>query len=604
MLLTVFISCIFNSPAIAAKALPVNGTHYFSSLARGMKTPGWQRSAKSRSSAVRLSDSERILRYQIGRSEVFNTFNFATNDWEQTEAKLVSVSDNFLIYLETDNRRGETIDISKLSNELETKIYPTTTRYFGRENRPGVDDENRITILLMDIRDNAAQGNSYTSGYFNRGDCYRPEELPADSKLKSNQREMLYVDTDPSEVNSTEFFGTIAHELQHLIHFHHDPEEYDWVDEGCAQINTWFCGYGHPRQITAYQKTPDNSLIAWAPWNQIANYGQTYLWNLYLISRYLKTDEARQKFFTSLVASRKTGAVGFNSALAQFNSTFEEAFANFCIAGFLNHSGLKPAAYTFGKLLEDFRLPDSGYYTSYPAMIRSNVSLWGADMFKFNLATAGNRLRVDFAGDLTNIDNEFSVILLFIDETGNKVIGRHHIDNIKSTTPRRNVISRVMLPGHNNGDYDYPPPPAVKTQMGHIEVGIPNGASVMNLLVIGQAPADMPDSMLAWSPKANYRIDIKTIGAAATAPAAAVASFRTDLLKLYADLSADASIETLEERTVQLESLHKQILSDVKSALSAGNTTLAEDYINAAADKETLSALHRDLQTMQIHNSR
>ena len=604
--LTALISGIFSSVGMAATPPTARGTHYFSELTRGMKAPAWQRSSGSRSMRNTFSEAEKNLRTQIGSHDTFWTFNFATNAWEQTEASLAATSDNFLIYLESDNQRGRKIDIDRLINELEKTVYPTTTRYFGQESSPGVDDENRITILMMDIKDNAAQGKAYTSGYFNRGDGYRPDEIPAGSDLKSNQREMLYIDTDPSEVNTTEFFATIAHELQHLIHFHHDADEYDWVDEGCAQINTWFCGYGHPRQISAFQKTPDNSLVAWSPWNQVANYGQTYLWNLYLINRYLKTDAERQQFFNDLVTSRKAGIEGFNSALSQFKTNFAEAFSNFYIASFLNQPGFKPAAYTYGSLLEDFSLPTNGYYTSFPATMRDSVSIWGADMCKVNLAAAGRQIRVDFAGDLTTLDNQFEVILLFADEVEKKVIGRHQMTNIKSTTPRRPAISRVMLPGHNNGDYDYPAP-AVKTQMGDIEVEVPAGANVMYLLIIGKAPADVPDSMLSWSAKANYRIDIRTVAGDAAMAAAAASTpelLKTGLLRQYIELGEVVS-NNHTERASHLEALHKEILGDVNRAFTAGDSTLADAYLDSIAasdDPAILAALVRDLQAQKAFN--
>lgn len=605
--LTALISGLFSSVGMAATPPTAGGTHYFSAQAKGMKAPTWQQSSGDRRVMRNTSgEAEKLLRAQVGDRETFWTFNFGNNTWEQTEASLAAASDNFIVYLEKGNQRCSEIDLDKLISELEQKIYPTTTRYFGQESRPGIDNEERITILLMDIKDNAAQGKAYTSGYFNRGDCYRPDEIPADSDLKSNQREMLYVDTDPSEVNTPEFYATIAHELQHLIHFHHDADEYDWVDEGCAQINTWFCGYGHPRQISAFQKAPDNSLVAWSPWNQVANYGQTYLWNLYLISRYLKTDEARQQFFNSLVTSRKAGIDGFNAALDQFKTNFSEAFANFYIASYLNQPGLKPVTYTYDKLLENFSLPINGYYTSFPAMIKDSVSIWGADMSKINLAAAGSKIRVDFAGDLTTLDNQFEVILLFADEVEKQVIERHHITNIKSTTARHTGISRVMLPGHNNGDYDYPAPP-VKTQMGHSEVDVPKGADVMYLLVIGKAPADVPDSMLSWSSKSTYRIDIKSIGSHADAAAAAdiaPVAMRSDLLAQYIELSDSANPDS-DESTSYLEAMHKQILSDVNNTFAAGNQNLAEEYLNsiAAFDRpEILGALSRSLLAQKAFN--
>jgi hypothetical protein len=226
--------------------------------------------------------------------------------------------------------------------------------------------------------------------------------------------------------------------------------------------------------------------------------------------------------------------------------------------------------------------------------------MWGADMFKVNLAAAGSQIRIDFAGDLTTLDNQFEVILLFVDEVGKKVTGRHHITNIKATTPRRTGISRVMLPGHNNGDYDYPAP-AVRTQMGHIELAVPQNAGMMYLMVIGKAPADVPDSMLVWSPKANYRVDIKTIEAATVAVPGADARFNANLLTQYINLGSDRSAAD----SGHLEALHKQILADVNTAFASGNAEVVDEYLNQIAtceDTKHLSALQRDLLAQKNFN--
>ncbi len=150
-----------------------------------------------------------------------------------------------------------------------------------------------------------------------------------------------------------------------------------------------------------------------------------------------------------------------------------------------------------------------------------------------------------------------------------------------------------MLPGHNNGDYDFPAPP-VRTQMGHIELAVPQNAGMMYLMVIGKAPADVPDSMLVWSAKANYRIDIKTIEAATVAAPAADTRFNANLLAQYIDLGSDRSAAD----SGHLEALHKQILDDVSTAFSAGNPDLADEYLNriaACKHAKHLSALQRDL---------
>jgi hypothetical protein len=150
-----------------------------------------------------------------------------------------------------------------------------------------------------------------------------------------------------------------------------------------------------------------------------------------------------------------------------------------------------------------------------------------------------------------------------------------------------------MLPGHNNGDYDYPAP-VVRTQMGHVELTVPQNAGMMYLMVTGKAPSDVADSMLAWSGKANYRIDIKTIEAATAAVPVTNIACNINLLAQYIDLDSDHSAADIGH----FEALHKQILSDVNTAFASGNTELVDEYLNKIAGCENpkhLSALQRDL---------
>lgn len=565
-----------------------DGTHLLNGLSRRLGKPTALRNADRRSSA---SLPEKLP----GTVESFHTFNFAGNSWEQTSAKLVGCGKNVLIYLE-EGSKVERFEPEKLISEFDKQIYAQTTRFFGQEKRPGIDNDDRITILLMDIKDNFEQSGTYTSGYFNRSDCYRPDEISADINLKSNQREMLYIDIHPSEANGAEFFATIAHELQHLIHFHHDPEEYDWVDEGCAQINTYLCGYGHPRQIKAFQKSPDNSLLAWSPLQMVANYGQTYMWNYYLMQRFLPDDTSRETFFKSLVTDKETGMASFNQQLKRFGVTFNEVFLDFCIANFVNRPRINPAIFGYGKDFADFSLPATAFIDSLPSITRNSVSIWGADLVKVNLAGATDKLRIDFAGDLTTLKNSFAVALVFVNEKTGTVLKITTIDNIKSTTRRNTEIARVMLPDNNDG---YPPPPMIKTQMGYGETDIPADAETLNIIIAGKGPADVADSMLTWEPKANYRLDIKNAGAPRPATSYSGEPRASLLQKLQV---LNSSPGTSSEEILDFNAaLHKQIMAEIRNGSSNEQTlkalNLLED-LNASNSHEAMEPLKRQLQSL------
>ena len=532
----------------------LTGTHLLDSMGRNLP-------------ALRQGQVRRVRNnFQLGDLHNFKTFNFAAKKWEETPARLVKAGEHICLYLEEGQTVEETI-LDGLIKEFDSVIYPTTAKYFGNEARPGIDGDSRLTVLLMDIRDDAETSGVYTSGYFNRADCYLPAEIPAGSDLQSNCREMLYADINPSDITSKEFYATIAHELQHLIHFFHDQKEYDWLNEGCSQMAPWLCGYGHPRQISAWQKTPDNSLLAWAPWQQVANYGQVYLWSYYVMNKFCSDAGERVKFFRELVADQDQGMASYDKLFKARGTTFEALFNNFCISSFINRKDVKPALLSFGEDLAGFQLPATTFIDRLPTTYRNNVSIWGADLVKVAIQSGAAEIKVGFAGDLNSLPNAFSVALVFFNESEAKVCQISYIDNIKSTTPNRPAhTARVML--HGQGDDYYPPPPPVKTQMGDITAKVPAGSDMLYLVIMGKGPADLPDSMLSWSGKATYRIDIE-VTASHPAPAAAaptVVANAAALLDNYVALKADLQSAAAYEET---HAAFTAVEAELKAALKA-----------------------------------
>ena len=107
-------------------------------------------------------------------------------------------------------------------------IYDWVTNIYGEEWGPGpsytytsfIPDKNTIDILLFDI-DNDNSINGGTVGYFYSKDNFRTSDING-----SNERIMFYVD---SVLYANPFYNgywqkfvysTLAHELQHMIHFY------------------------------------------------------------------------------------------------------------------------------------------------------------------------------------------------------------------------------------------------------------------------------------------------------------------------------------------------------------------------------------------------
>lgn len=119
--------------------------------------------------------------------------------------------------------------------------YAYLTGAFG--DVPDLDGDGMIDVLFLDIADNFEYGySSSAAGYFNQNDLYNAEY--------SNHREIIYIDTwplmryyrDAAPVPS-KAFGSIAHEIMHLINFNRnvlvenlgDPQGVGltiWIEEG------------------------------------------------------------------------------------------------------------------------------------------------------------------------------------------------------------------------------------------------------------------------------------------------------------------------------------------------------------------------------------
>ena len=168
-----------------------------------------------------------------------------------------------------ERRSGITaIQAQLIADEYDNKIHLQMIEAFGHEN-PFYDgeyfsdimelacwlsssDDNKLCILLLDIRDNYQKGvnDSYIAGYFWGRDLYAGQH--------SNSRTMIYIDTnpgmEPSRFDTVK--KTIAHEVQHLINYvtsillvHNKIRTGTgymdtWIDEGLSSAAEFVC-FGH-----------------------------------------------------------------------------------------------------------------------------------------------------------------------------------------------------------------------------------------------------------------------------------------------------------------------------------------------------------------------
>lgn len=334
---------------------------------------------------TRIKPEKGVLTDLVGDTRLFWAFDFgaASKPYYQTSATCRSIAPlssgfNLNIYVEDaefirDPSRFTTTILDSIANEYRNVILPTETAYFGT---PPTGD---FIILLMDIKDNGA--GSFVSGYFD----FR-NELPASDNpfSPSNGRHMIYMDSKEGTPGSTSSFGTLAHEFQHFIHYNYDPFEQSWVEEGLSGLARFVCGYGHQTShVTAFSQVPTTSLTFWQ--GELANYGATYLFMLYLSEKYGGAATIR-----AIVANGGTGITGINSALFSrgFLVGVNDIFKNWVVANYLNNSFILSSSYGYSASFSGIphapgNITMTATVSSYTATGGGAVKEYGADYVKF-----------------------------------------------------------------------------------------------------------------------------------------------------------------------------------------------------------------------------
>jgi Immune inhibitor A peptidase M6 len=187
-------------------------------------------------------------------------------------------------FLKTQAGRQDAItcdQIAYLQGQMD-HIVASDKKYFGDYVERPSGNKN-IDVMIYNIVDESSfdpNFGSYIAGFF------------WSSINDAFNRNMIFVDSYdwPNRLGADAarpylYEGTVAHELQHLIHNDHDSDEDSWIDEGMADLAIYLAGYGHPDDhvtyYLAYHRTP---LTHWG--GGLPSYGASYLFQLYLLENF------------------------------------------------------------------------------------------------------------------------------------------------------------------------------------------------------------------------------------------------------------------------------------------------------------------------------
>ncbi len=278
--------------------------------------------------------------YVIGQEEQFWASNDDTNQNFQVTAVLQYITPHLYVWIE----KGVDVDLEARgasAERFENQTYPPNRRIFGSEWSPGVDSDVHLNILHVR---NLGAG---VGGYYSSADEY--------SRLAheySNEREMFYVNLDGVSQGGDYYDGLLAHEFQHMIHWHTDRNETIWLNEGLSELAAHQNGYDPGLGDLPYLAKPDLQLTFFDyKVDGLAHYSQSYLFALYFLERF--GEEAMR----ALVANKANGATGINAVLAQVapGQTFETLFADWAAALYLDNPALDDGRYGYQSI--DFRHP-------------------------------------------------------------------------------------------------------------------------------------------------------------------------------------------------------------------------------------------------------
>jgi len=266
------------------------------------------------------ADSPRTARqspheYEVGDKERFTLVDIDAPSTRTVTANLRLVTEHAYFFVE-DGLGVDDSTLETIAADFETLIYPRVTAAFGEEWSPGVDADARISIVHA--------GLSGAGGYFSSSDEYPQRIVP-----RSNEREAVYLDASFLDSPGGAYNAVLAHELQHLIHWNADGGEEAWVNEGLSQVAAELVGSG-TSAVGDFLAVPDTQLTDWPPGGGV-HYGESQLFFRYLLDRFGGRENA-----ATLLAAPEDGIGGVNSYLKEFGSSFEDVFADWTVANYLD----------------------------------------------------------------------------------------------------------------------------------------------------------------------------------------------------------------------------------------------------------------------------
>ncbi|MFU8826795.1 MAG: hypothetical protein ACNA70_04805 [Brevefilum sp.] len=386
--------------------------------------------------------------YQLGDSKAFWVTNVDNNENFQVIATVRYLGDHTYFWIEN-GVTYDPADLLALGDAFDQQIYPTTRAFFSTEWSPGADHDPRIHILYA-----GGLGESL-AGYFSSSDQLHP-----DAHEFSNAKEMFLINADNIQLWHNGIYTTLAHELQHMIHWHIDKNEETWLNEGFSMLAEIVNGYDPGGFDRLYLQDTDLQLTDWGSniGQNGPHYGASMLFTAYFYDRF------GEALTQALVAEQKNGMESIDVILADHGIhdpltgeiiTSQDVFADWAVTNLLGDPAVADGRY---------------HYSVYPqtplAAHRTHITTCPTELTAFEIAQFGvDYIKISCSGELTlSFDGQTTTNLLPVNPYSGEVYfwsnqGDHSNMHLQRTFDLTEVSGPVSMTYQTwydlEADYDY-----------------------------------------------------------------------------------------------------------------------------------------------------
>lgn len=259
--------------------------------------------------------------YTLGQVDTFFVNNSAEQTTIEIEAELLYISGDVYAWVEV----GEPIELRVLQaaiDEFAQQAVPTALDLFAA---PDFAVEKFHVLHTTQVRSGVA-------GYY-----YSPSEYTREVIPTSNEKSMFFINLNNTRPQDSHYNSVLAHEFQHLVHWHQDQNEETWLNEGYSELAARIGGYGISDFIPEFSRSPGSQLTDWPDVGSSGPYyGASYLYVEYLYEEY------GEEVIRALASEPSNGLDGVDVVLEQgdFGVTADDVFADWVIANYLNQGGI------------------------------------------------------------------------------------------------------------------------------------------------------------------------------------------------------------------------------------------------------------------------